>query len=218
MINQFLKRKSVLLFAAAILVTACVIGGAVISARRQQPKKQLHPKDWLVSIPPVSSKIRDLEIINARIVGPGSDMPGVAFEIRNNLDRAVMAVSITCGGPSITKDGLDDEDHPIVVIEPHGVLTAEMNDELTPDAPIVISAATFDDGTEEGSESSLKLMRAMRAHERARRKSQKEQGSPGRRPNPWVSFGRVIAIGHGFRLPPGSSILRRLLAIPVRGL
>ena len=46
---------------------------------------------------------------------------GVAFEILNKSDRAVMAVSITCGGPSITKDGLDDEDHPTVVIEPHGV-------------------------------------------------------------------------------------------------
>jgi len=183
MINEFLKRKSVLLFAAAIFVTACVIGGAVISARRQQPKKQLHPKDWLVSIPPLSSKIKDLEIINARIVRPGSEEPGVAFEILNQSDRAVMAVSITCGEAGITKDGLDNEDHPSIVIDPHGVLTAEMNDELTPGASIVISAATFKDGTEEGSESSLKLMRGMRAHERARQKIQKEEASPGRRPN-----------------------------------
>ena len=129
------------------------------------------------------SKVKDLEIINARIVRAGSDAPGVAFEIRNNSHRAVMAVSITCGGPSITKDGLDDEEHPTVIIEPYGTLTAEMNDELTRDAPIVISAATFEDGTEEGAESSLKRMHAMRAHERARRKAEKEGQPAERKPN-----------------------------------
>lgn len=180
--NRILDRKWLIFFVVVVLVTISVIGVAVIGAKRQQPKTR-HPKEWLASVPPVSSKVKDLEIVNARIVRPGSDTPGVAFEILNKSDRAVMAVSITCGGPSITKDGLDDEDHPIVVIEPHGVLTAEMNDELTPGAPIVISAATFQDQTEEGSESSLKLMRAMRAHERARLKSQREQESPGRRPN-----------------------------------
>jgi hypothetical protein len=181
--NRTVKQKRIFLFAALILVTASIAGVAVLSAKKQQPKKQPRPKDWLVSIPPVSSKIKDLEIINARIVRAGSDVPGVAFEILNKSDRAVMAVRITCGGPGITKDGLDDEDHPTVVIEPHDVLTAEMNDELTPGAAIVISAATFQDGIEEGSEASLKQMRAMRAHERARRKSQKQQESLGRRPN-----------------------------------
>ena len=180
--NQFLKRKWAV-FATAILVAVCIIGGVVISAKRQQPKKQIHPKDWLVSVPRTSSKIKDLEIINVRIIRPGSEEPGVAFEVQNKSDRAVMAVSITCGGPSITKDGLDDEDNPKVVIEPHGVLSAEMSDELNPDAPIEVSAATFSDGTEEGSDSSLRLMHAMRAHERERRKNQKEEGSAVRRPN-----------------------------------
>ena len=177
------QRKKLFLFAAVSLAAVSIIAGAVFSAKRQQPKKQLHPKDWLVSVPPVSSQIKGLEIINARIVRPGSEEPGVAFEILNKSDRAVMAVDITCGEGGITQDGLDDEDHPSVVIEPHSILTAEMSDELSPGAPIVISAAVFADGTEEGSEYALKKMRAMRAHERARRKSQKQQGSPGGRPN-----------------------------------
>ena len=127
MTNQSPKRKWLFLLAAVTLVTASVIGAVVISAKKQQPKMK-HPGKWLVSLPPVQSKVKDLEIINARIVGPESDLPGVVFEILNKSDRAVMAVSITCGGPSITKDGLDDEDHPTVVIEPHGVLPAAMYD------------------------------------------------------------------------------------------
>ncbi len=176
------KRKSVFLFVAGIAVMGSVISAVVFSAKRQQPKKQ-HPKVWLTSIPPVLSKVKDLEIVNARIVRAGSDAPGVAFEIRNNSNRAVTAVDITCGEAGISKDGLGDEEHPTVVIEPYGTLTAEMNDELSPGFPIVLSGATYEDGTEEGTESSLKAIHRARAHERARRKAEKEGKGAERKPN-----------------------------------
>ena len=182
MINRNSKGKWFFLAAAVVAVIALVVTVVVLSAKRQEPKQQ-HPKDWLSSIPPVRSKVKDLEIINARILRAGSDAPGVAFEIRNNSNRAVMAVSITCGGPSISKDGLEDEENPTVIIEPYGTLTAEMNDELTRDAPIVIDAATFEDGTEEGSELSLKFMRKIRARERARHKAEKARQPAEGKPN-----------------------------------
>src|SRR6185295_18557210 len=114
------------------LVTGSVIGSAVIRTKNQGHKTK-HPGEWLVSVPRTQSKVKDLEIVNARIIAPGSNMPGVgvAFEILNNSDRPVMAVRITCGNGGLSKDGLHDEDQPVVVIEPHGVLTAEMYDELT---------------------------------------------------------------------------------------
>jgi hypothetical protein len=182
MTNRTPRRKSFFLLVVAMVGAALVISVVVFSAKRQEPK-QLHPKDWLSSIPPVMSKVKDLEIINARIIRPGSDAPGVAFEIRNNSERAVMAVAIRCGESGISQDGLEDEDNPTVIIEPHGTLTAVMYDELTRDAPIVISAATFADGTEEGSESSVKLMQRVRAHERAKHKAQKEGQPAERKPN-----------------------------------
>lgn len=179
--NLTSRRNRLFLFAAVMLVTASVISAAVFSAIRQQPKTQ-HPKQWLTSTPPVSSKVKDLEIINERIVRPNTDIPGVAFEIRNNSGRAVMAIEIKCGSAGISKDGLEDEQTPTVIIEPYGTLTAEMNDELTPGAPIVISAATFEDGTEEGDDASVKFMQRLRARERARHRAEREAQSAGRAP------------------------------------
>lgn len=183
MINRNSKRRWFFLVGAAMAVTALVVSVVVFSAKREEPKQQ-HPKDWLSSIPPVMSQVKDLEIINPRIVRAGSDAPGVAFEIRNNSNRAVMAVSITSGQSGISQDGLEDEDNPTVLIEPYGTLTAEMNDELTRDAPIVISSATFQDGSEAGSESSVRLMQKLRARDRARHKAEKERKTAERKPNP----------------------------------
>jgi hypothetical protein len=181
MTNRDPKRRLFLLLAAVMVVTALVVSVVVLSAKRQETKQQ-HPKDWLSSIPQVMSKVKDLEIINARIVRTGDEL-GVAFEIRNNSDRAVMAVNITCGEAGISKDGLQDEENPTVIIEPHGTLEAEMNDELAGDTPIVISAATFQDGKEEGIESSVKLMQKIRARERGKHKAQRETKAAERRPN-----------------------------------
>jgi hypothetical protein len=167
--NRSPKRKLFFLIAAVMVVSALVVSVAVFSAKKQE-KKQLHPKDWLSSIPPIKSQVKDLEIINARIVRAGSEVPGVAFEIRNNSNRAVMAVDITCGLAGMMSNGLGDDEHPIVVIQPYGMLTAEMNDELSPGLPIVLGGATFEDGTEEGTESSLKAMHGAREHKKAKLK------------------------------------------------
>jgi hypothetical protein len=180
MTNRNPKRKAFVLVAAVMVVSALVVSVVVFSAKKQevfsakiQEKKQQHPKDWLSSIPPVRSKVKDLEIINARIVRAGSETPGVAFEILNKSNRAVMAVDITCGEAGMTKDGLGDDEHPVVIIPPYGTLTAEMNDELSPGLPIVLDGATYEDGTEEGSESSLKAIHRGREHEKARLKAKK---------------------------------------------
>ena len=173
MINQSSKVKWLFII-AVIVVSASFAGAFVFNSKRQQQKQQRR-KDWLSAIPPVTSKVKGLEIINARIVRPDSDAPGVAFEIRNNTNRAVMAVDIMCGEAGLSKDGLGDEEHPTVVIEPYGTLTAEMNDELSLGMPIVLSGATFEDGTEQGTEASLKALHRARAHERARRKAEKER-------------------------------------------
>lgn len=178
MINRSAHRKWFLLF-AALLMTASIISVGVYSARKQQPKTP-HPRDWLTSTPRMMSKVKDLEIINARIVRAGSDAPGVTFEIRNNSHRAVMAVDIMCGDAGMSKDGLGDEEHPTVVIEPYGTLTVEMNDEMSPGLPIVLSGATFEDGIEEGSDISLKAIHRGREHERARLKAERAGKLEGR--------------------------------------
>jgi hypothetical protein len=177
MINRNLKGRWFLIFAVLLMVGASVV---VFSGKRQQSQKSqqpqnLQPKEWLTSVPLMLSKVKDLEIINARIVRAGTEAPGVAFEIVNNSNRAVMAVDIMCGEAGMSKDGLADEEHPTVVIEPNGKLKVEMNGELSPGLPIILSSAIFEDGTEEGTETSLKSIHRGRTHERARLKAVKEQ-------------------------------------------
>jgi hypothetical protein len=175
-------RRTVLL-AVALLLTAS-LSFAVYSAKKQQPtSQQQNPptKEWLFSIPKVRSKVRDLEIVNVRIVRSNTDMPGVAFDILNKGDRPVMAIRISCGNNAISQDGLEDEQHPKVIIEPYGTLSAEMAGELKPGVPIVIRSATFQSGKEEGDSTSLEIMRKIREAKRARIRTEREM--PGRSSN-----------------------------------
>jgi hypothetical protein len=163
------KRRAVLV-AVVVLFTACLSLG-VYSAKKQQPtaQQQNRPtKEWLFSIPAVRSKVKDLEIVNVRIVRGDTDAPGVAFDILNKAGRPVMAVEISCGNSAISQDGLEDEEHPKVIIEPYGILSAEMTGELKPGAPLVVASAMFHDGKEEGDALSLEMMRKTRKTIRAR--------------------------------------------------
>jgi hypothetical protein len=183
MINRSAKRKLSFVLAAGMLVVA-VFSAAVFSAKKRLPFSakaqqpvQRHRKDWLFSPPAGLSKVKDLQIINQRIVRADTEDPGVAFEILNKSNRAVMAVRIACGDGRISADGLDDEAQTHVIIEPYGTLTAEMNGELDPGHPMVITAATFQDGKEEGDDDSVKFMQRIRLRERARHKAQRAQES-----------------------------------------
>jgi hypothetical protein len=88
MLNRNLKGRWFFIIAAVMLITASVfvIRGTrqQHSGEKQQPTKPQSTKDWLTSVPPASSEVEELEIINARIVRAGTDAAGVAFEIRNN--------------------------------------------------------------------------------------------------------------------------------------
>lgn len=162
------KRSSVLLAVALVFIASLTFG--VYSAKKQQPaSQQQNPptKEWLFSIPEVRSTVKELEIVNVRIVRSNTDMPAVAFDVLNKAGRPVMALRIACGNSAISQDGLEDEEHPKVIIEPYGTLNAEMAGELRPGVPIVITSATFQGGTEEGDSTSLEIMRKIRETRRA---------------------------------------------------
>lgn len=167
-------RRRSLFVVSGILITFLIVTVAVLSARWQSPKNK-RLKEWLSSVPQSGTKVKDLEIINLKVVGQNTELPGVAFEVRNKSNRAVMAIEISCGKGSVAKDGLEDEENPIVVIEPYGTLPVEMNGELDPGNPIVITAAIFNDNKEEGQKTSLELMHKARDRQRALVKAKKQK-------------------------------------------
>jgi hypothetical protein len=146
-------------------------------------KKPQAQQRLVTTIPPTYSIVKTIDVIGTKLVNEGQPGAGVSVEVRNNSDKAVMAIDLVCGEGSITKNGLTDEEHPIVVIPPYGTTTIEMSfGEMSPDSPLVISAVTYEDRTEEGAEKSLRRMHQVREHDRkmmkdlrARQKEAKKQ-------------------------------------------
>jgi hypothetical protein len=157
------------LFAAAITALAAAVSIGVVSKSRQQ-KEQVH------TLPQIYSKVKDLEVINATIIDAKTPAARVQVEIWNHSSLAVTAVDIVSGEGGITKNGLTDEEHPIVVIEPYGTTIVEMTfSEMTPGSPLVVSAVTYADGAEEGEQESLKVMHLTRRRDRARILAEREK-------------------------------------------
>ena len=178
MLRRLLKRKWLLLF-ATLLIAASVVAAAVFNARRQRAQNQAEQQPPRVNyMPPYFSKVKNLEIVSASIWtdGPEAKAVGVEVEIKNNSNKDVMAVDLVCGEGGITRNGLTDEEHPIVVMHPNETTTIRMDfSAMTFGAPLVVSAVTYADGTEEGDPKSLRLMHLAREHDRAVMKAKKER-------------------------------------------
>jgi len=150
------------------IVLAAVVAGGVRIAKPQRPEKQGEKEPRVTSMPAVFSKVKKLEVIRAWIVRQDTDVPAVSIEIKNNSDKDALAVDLVCGDGGITRNGLHDDEHPIVVLKAHGTMIMEINfSEMTFGAPLVVSAVTWADGTEEGDKHSLKMMHGIRERDRA---------------------------------------------------
>jgi len=170
---QYQAHKRLVLFAVLVLAVLSIIGAIVVGDAK---KRQGQPRERVNAIPPAFSKVEDLTILSVKIVNAGTAAAGVVVEIWNRSDKAVMMVDLECGEGGITRNGLTDEEKPIVVIQPHGTTTMRMNfGEMTPGAPLVVSAVTYADHTEEGDQASLNRMHRLREHDRIQRKAEKER-------------------------------------------
>jgi hypothetical protein len=154
------NRKAFLIF--TIVLAATIFGSVVFSGAR---KVQRPPR----TIPPISSKINTIEVVSSRVVNEDTPAVGVEIVVRNWSAKPVMAIDLVAGDGAVTKNGLTDEENPIVVIEPYGTTTLAMTfGAMTPGASLIISAVTYGDGTEEGDEESLRIMRKVREREKER--------------------------------------------------
>lgn len=151
-----------------VSIAALLLVSGVVS------KKQESHGPRVTSIPKTYSKIKGLEVVSVKAINEGTPAAGVAVEIKNNSDKEVMAVDLVCGDGAVTKNGLTDEENPITVIKPYGTVIVEMTfSEMTFGAPLVVSAVTYADGTEEGDEHSLRIMHKIRDRDRARLRAER---------------------------------------------
>jgi hypothetical protein len=140
--------------------------------RSQEPSKIYLPKRFL-------SDVKKLKVESHWIENDGTPDANLVVIIRNKSDLAVTKVSVTIADLTISRDGGYEVDEPLTIIEPHG--TNKFSIPLTnfiDDSPLVISAAIYADGTEEGREELLKEARETREERRAKRASKK--GGPER--------------------------------------
>ena len=169
--------KDLLLVCVSLLVAASFL--AVTAVRRgaaQRPQENRYVTDTL---PPVISKVRNLKIIKATIEGLGTAEPFVVLKIRNNSDVGVIGYTVTNGGASVGMDGGLGLGEQEIVIKPHGTTTCKWAAaSVEKDAPLILAAALYADGTEDGQDIVLEMMHDLRAREKAERDAQKGASQP----------------------------------------
>lgn len=169
------RRKLIWALALCAVVCVSVTGGlAIKQSAKKQWRERRHVTDTL---PPVISKVKKLQVLNAFIVRKGSPSASVVIEILNESDVAVTGFTVAHDDITVGQDGGIFNDEPLTVIEPHGTTTLSIPlSNLQEGEPLVIAAVFWADGTEEGQEDILKWERLDRARAKAKRAAKK--GAP----------------------------------------
>ncbi|HEX8746308.1 MAG TPA: hypothetical protein VF717_03855 [Pyrinomonadaceae bacterium] len=176
---QTRKFTLILLSAALVLIGGVAISFKAARSHAGHAQKDVKPVTSKETLPVIISKVKKLGIVGATVLGEGTENAQVAIEIKNNSDLAVYFVALTNGTLKtseygISRDGLDVDGDPQVVIVPHGTITMNvLLSNLDGRFPIVLSAGGFSDGFEDGDESVLESMRYRREREKARRMAEK---------------------------------------------
>ncbi len=181
-----LKRggRRLIFFGAAILLTATVVGAAVFSKLRQPPTQKKHAvtlkAERVTTTPTVISKVKNLDVVGVEILRQGTPGASVAIRMMNKSDLPLMTLYISSGDnddfSNLGIDGLADPDNPEVLIPPHGLKTFEWElGSILEGYPIVVSAAGFADGVEDGEPRSLEIMH----HDRERAKANRDAARKG---------------------------------------
>jgi hypothetical protein len=173
MTNRKRPGRRLVFLAATTLIVISTVSVAVVSKRKQQPKPRKEAATFkaerVTSLPPVSSKVKGLEISSVRLINQGTPQAALAITVLNNTDFSGYGV-----------DGLDDPLNPHVVIEPNSLKTIEWGlGEILEGYPVFVSAASFGDGKEEGDSREIEIMHRDRARSKAKREgAAKKEATP----------------------------------------
>ncbi len=124
------------------------------------------------NLPVVVSQVKKLKVESVTVDEGGAN-PVVRFVIRNKSKLDVTSFSISNGEVAegqhgLTVSGLSDPDIPNVVLAAGNIKTVDIPlSNFDGRYPILISGATFSDGSEEGDLDTLEHVRQIRNHDKA---------------------------------------------------
>lgn len=153
----------------ALIVGVCIGAGLyVIGVAKAWPLNHGSRQKVIASAPEVVSCVETIKVTKRTIKNAGTSHATVEVEVENTSDLGITAVSLE------SKKGKDtftvlassfEADEPTALIKPRETFTLTMGlSNVFPNVPLQIGSVMYLDGTEEGCESSRKLMRDSKTH------------------------------------------------------
>lgn len=177
------KRLTILIFISTLVVLTSVAAGVYTQTSKTQKQSKDSPRAWEVekvtAAPEVKSAVKGLEISSVRLVNAGTPTVQILIDVINHRDEDVMFVDFVTGickstSGGVGRDGLYDEDNPVVIIPRHSLKTIDFFlSSFMEGEPIVLAVAAFSDGKEEGEPRSLDNYKRSRIIDREKRRKEK---------------------------------------------
>jgi hypothetical protein len=183
------NRLTRLILISTLLVLSSVLAAVVYTQTSKTQKPKNIPRAWEVekvtAAPEVKSAVKGLEISSVRLSNAGTPTVQILIDVINHRDEDVMFVDFVCGigkttSGGVGRDGLYDEDNPVVIIPRHSLMTIDFFlNSFIEGEPIVLAVAAFSDGKEEGEPRSLDSYKRGRIIDQEKKRKEKARnGGP----------------------------------------
>lgn len=160
-------KKHIFILVSVIAIVAII---SFVAFKSFDSKINSKEEPQATQLPPIISKIKTLEVVNARIINPGTRDALVLIDVKNNSPRPIVSVNVESGdkkdtsGTMISGFGIDP---PKIIIEPFGMYTLDFPiTSIIRGLPIRISGVIYANGSEDGEPRSRENMRKTNENER----------------------------------------------------
>ena len=165
-------KKLVMFVAVGVCIGVGVWFGFLGRATRASQEAR---RPTLSKLPPIKSCLEHVKLVKAELVSQG-DSQVALLELENDAYIGVTAISVDTivdkAKYSVVKSAFSPDKEPLIIIPPHEKATITIGN-LSANSRIRIASVMFSDGTEEGCETSLKTIRAIKDRDTRRGGPQK---------------------------------------------
>ena len=168
-----MNRKIVI---SSLMLGACLaVGVYTLNVARAKYRRPIPITPQRLALPygqEVTSCVEDIRVVKAEVINAQTPSETIEVQIENVSQLGILAVSLeaTNGSESYTTTlrGSFKEDKPIVVIKSHGTGKLSMSLPFG-DVPLRIGGVFYEDGTEQGCDSSLKTLHEIKENEKSKK-------------------------------------------------